>query len=137
MVYLIVGTILALWFAIAGVLSVFKPRLIHYVTTAPVIFLLLIGFFAAMIDEQLGYEHQYNVFLGLANGLGFYKFLIMENWALSIFVVGGAFLSYEIAKLISLRYISNRKPKPMTTSEYMHNFPSIGPPAQKGDLDLF
>ena len=106
MVYLIIGTILAIWFAIAGVLRVLKPRLMFYVTTVPITLLLTIGVFAGTIDDHLGYEHEYSVLVQSINGYHFYEFLFMKNWALSLLMICGAFLSYEIAKLITRQYKS-------------------------------
>lgn len=76
-----------------------------------------------MVDEQLGYEHDYWAYAGIANGIDFYIFLFMKNWALSIFVICSAFLSYEIAKFVTRRYKPKLKRKRETTAEYMQNLP--------------
>lgn len=123
MVYIYVGLALSIWFSIAGVIVVLKPRLKGYFVAFPILMALFIGYFAGMVDEQLGYEHQWAPYIGIANGLDFYKYLFLKNWAYSIFVIGMAFTCYEVAKLWARKHKAKNPKRNVTTSEFMQDLP--------------
>lgn len=123
MVFIYVGIALSIWFSLAEIIAVYKPRLRHYVIHLPIFLALSFGFFAGMVDEQIGYEHHYSPFLGIANGVDFYRFLFFKNWAYSVFIICFAFLSYESTKFIARKYASKHPNSRTTTAEFMRDLP--------------
>jgi len=138
MIYIYVGIALSMWFALAGVVAVFKPRARWYVTTVPISLAMTVGIFAGTIDDHFGYVHKTYTTHPSLNGLSFYEFLFMKNWAYSIFIICTAFTCYELAKLMTRKYKANHTTKRhVTTAEFMHDLPDIGVPAKSSEFDLF
>lgn len=138
MIYIYVGIALSMWFALAGIVAVFKPRARWYVTTVPISLAMTIGFFAGTIDDHFGYEHKTYPTHPSLNGLSFYEFLFMKNWAYSIFIICAAFTCYELAKLGARKYrAKNLLKRHVTTGEFMSDLPDIGVPAKSEKYDLF
>ncbi len=137
MIYIYVGAALSIWFIIAGIIAELKPRMRFYVTTVPISLAMLIGVLAGMVDEHLGYEHDFTPGFGSTHGFSFYEFLFMKNWAYSIFVICTAFTCYEFVKLFARKHKAKHPKRPISTGEFMRDLPDIGIPAKSSDYDLF
>ena len=106
MIYVIVGLILSLWFALLGASSVLSKHIHSYIFIIPSLILFLIGIGADTISEHLGYKSA-----GRSTGLDFYIFIFTRDWALSIFVITSALICYELSKF-SARYYRLKNPAP-------------------------
>ena len=138
MLYIYVGIALSIWFALAGIVAVIRPRAKWYMTTVPISLAMMVGFFAGTIDNHFGYEHKTHPTHPSLNGISFYEFLFMKNWAYSIFVICAALICYEPAKLMTRKYKAKHPTKRhVSTNQFMHDLPDIGVPAKSDEFDLF
>ena len=117
MIYIYVGITLSIWFSLAGMVTVLRPRLKYVVTGLPIGIALLIGCFANVIDYHFGYE------ASPFEHWAIYKFLFMKNWAYSILIICGALTCFELAKLMARKYRVRNPKRHMTTAEFIQNLP--------------
>jgi len=109
MTYIIVGTVLSIWFALLGASYVLNKRAHNYIHKALFLLLFSLGLGANRISTHIGYE-----ILVFGHGFELYIFLFNKNWALSIFVIVSALISYELSKLCAL-YYRRKHPAPRKT----------------------